>query len=153
MLCKFNCTSSPPKEFFISHISYLSLSLSPPLIESNRIASNRIASHHLPPLHSSLFQDRAGRRILSIVGNLGMEFDPTLRVSFYLIFIVFICFHWTRPDRTPCVCLYILYRLYLFLHPAVLYFHHAPMHPCTQSPIQTTTTKDKGILLLLDGCI
>ncbi|OEU23355.1 hypothetical protein FRACYDRAFT_233528 [Fragilariopsis cylindrus CCMP1102] len=27
------------------------------------------------------FRDRAGRRILSIVGNLGMEFDPTLRTG------------------------------------------------------------------------
>ena len=126
MLCKFNCTSSPPKEFFISHIS-LSLSL--------RHSSNRIASHHLPPLHSSLFQDRAGRRILSIVGNLGMEFDPTLRVSFYYIFIV--CFHLFSLDQTgPDPVRMFVYTVSTlpFLTPRCSLLPpctHAPMHPIT----------------------
>jgi len=32
------------------------------------------------------FRDRSGRRILSIVGNLAMEFDPTLRAKAYFYF-------------------------------------------------------------------
>jgi len=61
-----------------------------------KIKLSDFSKHELQILRAGYFQifpfrDRSGRRVMSIVGNMGIEFDPTVRVSSCFVFVTVYC--------------------------------------------------------------